>query len=323
MKYMAIDSGGTKVAAVLYDENFRLLGSARVGSMRSNTTSKELIEENVRQLLLQLQLTDGDPEGIAMISGIPDGDVCKKLREHVPVGKERWLGELELGLYAAEIFGDGILALSGTGCTLFSQYQGHIGILGGYGAAVADEGSGYWIGRHAVQAAIKADEGRGEQTVLKELICAYLGREKLQDAIFSIYGKRDISPTACVASFAPLVTRAAGMGDAVALRILRDAGEVVGEQLNALCRKESLPDDLPVTVSGSVWRGHGAMYERFCEVVRQRTPDRVIKIPGFEPIIGSVIWHYYTEKGKFDEDDRAFFEKEYGKYLFRLGEEKK
>ncbi len=320
MKYMAIDSGGSKVAAILYDENFKLLARARTGSMRSNTTSKELIEQNVRQLFEQLGLREGDPEGIELVSGIPDGDVYKRLCEKIFVKGVDWLGELELGLYAAEIFDDGILALSGTGCTLFSQYEGKIGILGGYGAAVADEGSGYWIGRHAVQAAIKADEGRGEDTLLLDLIRDQLGRDKLQDGIFAIYGKKDISPVACVASFAPLTTKAANMGDRVAQDILIAAGEVVGQQLNALCRREELPDELPVTISGSVWRGNDAMFERFCQVVREHTPDREIRVPCFEPIVGSVIWHYYKKNGKFDASDRAFFEKEYADYLFDLSE---
>ena len=57
MKYcLAVDSGGTKVLAILYDQDFRPIRVCRVGSTRSNTTSADLVERNIRQLVDSLQL---------------------------------------------------------------------------------------------------------------------------------------------------------------------------------------------------------------------------------------------------------------------------
>ncbi len=315
-KYLAVDSGGTKVAAILYDDSFRPLKTARAGSMRQNTTSQNLIDSNVESLFSQLGITP-DTE-IAKVSGIYDGYLLNRLSEYCTVGSSESYGELGLGLYAAGIFGDGILSLSGTGSTTFAKFKGKTYILGGYGAAVSDEGSGYWMSRIALDCAIKSYEGRGEKTLLEDLITEHFGRSDLRDAIFSIYSAPDKSPAACVASCAPVVEKAAYAGDRIALKIIEDTGRSLGEQLLALMRINNIPNTLPVTISGSVWRGHPLMFANFKNTVTEKDSGINIIVPEFEPIVGSVIGHYYAENGKFEESDREFFRTNYSEYLFNI-----
>jgi len=115
--YLAVDSGGTKVAAILFDENFKPLKKARVGSMRANTTSKDLIERNVHSLAEQLDLKEGTV--INRMLGICERPFAEYLRNVCVLEDVKGCGELDLGLYAAAICGDGLLSLSGTGATTF------------------------------------------------------------------------------------------------------------------------------------------------------------------------------------------------------------
>ena len=147
-KYLALDAGGTKVAAILYDEDFRIIKTAVSGSLRENTTSADLIEKHISEIIEALGLSSDDR--IEIISGVCEGSLIERICNLCHVGKVAMTGEFDIGLSAANIFGDGLLALSGTGASLFGKYQGRNFSTGGYGASVSDEGSGYWTARQAL-----------------------------------------------------------------------------------------------------------------------------------------------------------------------------
>lgn len=315
--YLAVDSGGSKVLALLYDENFRPIDFCRTGSMRDNTTSHDMIRRHMDALIGNLGLAG---KQIDHVSGILDGNLIECLKSAGAVVKSvSSCGELDAGLAAAGIFGDALMALSGTGATLFGRYNGCVHGLGGYGAAVSDEGSGYWMARNAFCAAIRDSEGRGPKTLLTELIAQQLGRpDDLRAGIFHIYSHTEMSPVACVASCAPVVSMAADMGDAIALDILRETGQVLADQLVSMVRINRLPMDLPITISGSVWRSHPVLFERFTEILRDAGLKNKVTVPDFEPIVGVVIRHYRSIYGEFDEKTHARFREDYKDFLFRL-----
>lgn len=324
-QYLAVDSGGTKVLAILYNENFEPIRIARVGSFRDNTTPPALIRQNMDTLLARLELDKG---GILDgITGLIDNAFYEQLREKCVIRQTAHCGEMEAGLNAAEIFGDGLLALSGTGATMFGLYNGKHCYAGAYGAAVSDIGSGYWMGREILNAAIRDYEGWGEETLLTELVCRHFGfgkdtpeltRKQLNGAIFSIYGRHDYSPSACVASCAPLATEAADRGDPIALGILEETGHMLGTMMVSMIRKHGIPDELPMTISGSVWRGHRRLFDTFAEHIRTQSPNRPLLVPEFEPILGVMIRHWRQLHGKFDRADRIRLAELYPEYTFTL-----
>ena len=111
--YLAVDSGGSKVLAILYDEDFRPIRTCRVGSMRANTTSAALVRRNVDTLIENLGLAGME---IDCLTGIVDGGLPERLRSMGTVIRSAYgCGELEAGLSAAEIFGDALMALSEIG----------------------------------------------------------------------------------------------------------------------------------------------------------------------------------------------------------------
>ncbi len=324
-KYLAVDSGGTKVLAILYNEDFEPIRIARVGSFRDNTTPPELVRQNMNTLLERLELDKGDV--LDTVTGIMDGTFFGRLKELCVIRQTVPCGEMEAGLHAAEIFGNGLLALSGTGATMFGKYNGGHYYAGAYGAAVSDAGSGYWMGREVMQAVISDYEQWGEETLLTELVCRHFGkgkdtpeetRRQLNGAIFSIYSRHDYSPTACVASCAPLVTEAADRGDKVALGILEKTGNIIATQMTSMIRKHHLPDNLPLTMSGSVWRSHSLLFDTFAARIREQSPDRPILVPDFEPILGVMIQHWLQIHGKFDRADKAKLLEMYPEYRFQL-----
>ncbi len=313
---LAIDSGGTSVRGILYDQEFLPVGKTCVGSMRQNTTSKVQINQNIQTFHHEL-FKDAHPV-LSRIFGIVAEAMKEFVLEHYTADNISFLGEDVLGLRAAAILGDGMLAVAGTGSKIYALVNGKATSLGGYGAMISDEGSGYWIGRAAFDAAIKSCEGRDAKTLLEELLCRKLGTDSLRKGIRSVYSMEGISPTAFIASCASLVSDAAFQEDEAALHIIKRAGHSLGEQACALARLENIPDSVPLTISGSVWKGHPGILREFIRTVKEKMPGREIVIPKFEPIVGAVIAHFYELHGSFTRLDQEKFASAYADYLYIL-----
>lgn len=315
--YLAIDNGGTKTAAILYDIEFNRLGVCVSGSLRSNTNNAALVDKHLDDLAAGLDLYG---KTIEELGGTYEASVVEKLQRICTVKSASVLGEMEMGLSAAGIFGDGLLALCGTGATFFARISGKKLFTGGYGASVADEGSGYYIGRSAFISAIRDKEERGERTVLTDLIpqkLGFSGRDELQAAIFSIYGKSDRSPVTQVAGFAPLVIDAASEGDEVSLSIIKEAGRLAGEQMRYLIKSNGIADSVPLTVSGSIWRSNPVFLKEF-----EKVTEKHIIIPQIEPILGVLASQKKKITGVFDEDDAKALSERYPEFKYSINENK-
>jgi len=121
---------------------------------------------------------------------------------------------------------------------------------GGWGFAISDEGSGHWIGRHAVSALLRArDEGR--QSALAELI---LDAWKLHNIDALVQHANAIPPPEFPRLF-PIVVRAASEGDSVARDLLSRAGSELAALAAIVMRRISpVPPHVPVAMTGSVLR---------------------------------------------------------------------
>ncbi len=320
--YLALDCGGSKVAAILYDESFAPRGVCVTGSVRENTTDPGPVAEHIRAVIETLGLPGltveeyGGSCSANLVEAI--GKVCVLKRRGIS-------GELDMGLAAAGIFGDGILAVCGTGAAVFARKGDLTFAAGGYGAAVADEGSGYYIGRAGMIAAIRASEGRGEPTALAEMLpvhFGYAGAKEIRQAFFSVYGGAGISPAAAVARCAPVVARAAAAGDPPARAILTEAGRLLGEQTRFLVEANALPGNMRLTVSGSVWRNNPLLFAAFRRVILEKYPGIQIVLPRVEPVLGVLAQHIYHETGSFTERDLGRLLAAYPGFAFDINADK-
>ena len=318
--HLAFDNGGTKSAAILFDDDFHLISFAKSGSMRSNTTSAELAAAHFNELMSRLGLEEG--ASIAEVSGSYEKSLEDRLQKRFHVENFSRSGELVLGLSAAELFGDALMALSGTGASMYGRIGSKNISSGGYGSMVADEGSGYWISREAMIAAIRDFEGRGPRTALTDKIAYHFGghvREELRAAIFSIYADNS-SPVSRVAELVPDVVDTAAEGDNVAISILTRAGDIIADQMIYLIRDNTVPESVPLTVSGSVWRKNPLFFNAFIAKIREYSPARPVIIPRYEPIAGAVIERMNAKSGGGDiaPEYRETLEKEYGAFRFEI-----
>jgi N-acetylglucosamine kinase-like BadF-type ATPase len=156
----------------------------------------------------------------------------------------------------------GIVVIAGTGSAAAGRdAAGRTLRVGGHGYLLGDEGGGYWIGREAVRAVLRASDGTGPPTALTAIV------QRAFDSLVGAEQQVHQRPTdrALLARLVPAVTAAAGDsapsasrfdpvrrdGDAEAVRILGEAaGHLV--ELAAALRRDLGP--LPVAGVGGIFR---------------------------------------------------------------------
>jgi N-acetylglucosamine kinase-like BadF-type ATPase len=137
------------------------------------------------------------------------------------------------GYLAANGTETGAMLAVGTGVVILAVSETAVAKVDGWGYLVGDSGSGFWIGRSGLDAAMRAFDGRGEATVLQEAARERFGA--LDELYMVIQG--DERRVSLVASFARTVIEAATAGDAVALRIVHaTAAELAHSATTALVR---------------------------------------------------------------------------------------
>ena len=169
--YLAADGGGSKLLGILYDDDFKVIRHCKLSGVNMRFKPLEAVKKNLSDML---EILLGDD-----IKEVEAADLCLVCNENVwqpiisadpRIKSVCRRGESIMALGAA-FMRDGIVALSGTGSDTFMVKDGkHMGAVGGWGPLLGDEGSGYDIGLHAVKAALRDYDGRGEKTMLRELV---------------------------------------------------------------------------------------------------------------------------------------------------------
>ena len=293
MYYLSVDGGGSKIQALLYDEEGRRLGSGFGCGVNPNFLPLQTIREHMSNCIDACLGSFREPVQTAYISFPgPHELFAELLRQRVPLARMRVLSEGRMGLLSGILEPDGYIALSGTGSCVnlahgeISEYQG------GWGGILGDEGSGYEIGNNALKAAIRARDGWAEETVLGEMILAHFEIDTLRKLIPIVYHQADYR--ARIAQVARLAAAAALQGDRVALGIYREAATVMATQTIAVLRRWQARAEvyrkLPLTVCGGSWKGHASMFAGFAEtVLTELKPSQRLLYPAYEMVLGGVV----------------------------------
>ena len=299
MTYLiGIDGGGTKTLGVLTDRNGTVLASAKTGATNPNDVTPEVSADRLsalcHTLLEQVGLFEKALPETSLFFGIAGGinhgpTLEKLLGERLPsAGVLRVRSDAHILLSGEVPTGDGACIICGTGSVCFLRHREEIHRIGGWGYLLDSGGSGYDIGRDALEAALRAFDGRCEATNLSELLAEHLGGP-VNTRITEIY--REGKPY--IASCAPLVFRAAEAGDAVAFSILRRNARRLAEYIETAWKRlnehnDSAPVFLPVVMGGGISQKASPYWRDL--VASLVDPDIPVKITvaAMPPVFGAV-----------------------------------
>ena len=278
MKLIGIDGGGTKTAAVLFDEEGRVLARHTAGPCNPNVLGFD--ESTARGKEIVETLTQGEPRSVAAIyigtAGIFTKDDGPRFAAAVSraCGVERVKCENDvMNVVAAATDADRCVAgVSGTGMIVYATR------LDGWGYLLGLGGSGYDIGRDVIRAAVGESEGTSAVTALTPLVERKAGMS-LENLVLEVY-RHD---PAFVASFALLAFEAEAAGDAIARDILVANARAFAKLLNRAA--ESYDCGNEVVVSGGI-----ATNARFGELLAKELNEGLrLVVPLCPQVVGACI----------------------------------
>ena len=259
--YIALDAGGTKTETLVHDETGRIL-------LREITQGCNAMDMGVEETQRRAEYAIARAAA-AIPGGKPD-------RGFIGIASTYYYGERLLAGLRARFEGwnlrweddgwgmissmigrrDGCCIVCGTGSSLFARVGQAIHHIGGWGYLVDTWGSGFVLGREALRAAMRQADGRGERTLLYDLV-----RDQLQappeDSVPVIYaGGRPF-----IASFAHTVFEARRGGDGVAAAIFDQNARALAEMTRAAERYYAA--DFDVVMSGGIF----AAFPEYAEAV--------------------------------------------------------
>ena len=294
MHVLGIDAGGTKTVCFLADERATILSEGR-GPGANLHAAGELAVEKVLHEVMEEAIGDRTvtPAAVCLgIAGVDREDEEKTVRAIMRrIGyKSRILvvNDALIALVAGARDAPGIVIIAGTGSIVYGRNaNGEAARAGGWGHIIGDEGSGYWIGREALAAVMRAADGRGPATGLSVEVRSHFGVSD-ESRLPRIVYDREL-PRMNVAALGPIVQRAAEQGDAVATRILERAAEELAQAaLSVVTQLEMRGDAFTFYLAGGVFRVvpwvANEMRRRLVEVA----PRSQVQSLEDEPAVGAV-----------------------------------
>jgi glucosamine kinase len=180
-----VDGGGSKTRTVVADETGRVLGTAdgppsavRAGAVGGAEHSADVVAAAVRDALEAAGLTGARVQaivaGVAGTGREPERDALWQALTARAVAEEISVVP-DAAIALDDAFGDGpgVLLIAGTGSVAFARGpDGTFARAGGWGPVLGDEGSGGWLGRRALNAAVASLDGREPETALANALLA-------------------------------------------------------------------------------------------------------------------------------------------------------
>lgn len=307
---IGVDGGGTKTEFVLLDYSGNVIGRAKGDSTNYQAVGGEKLKEEllkgfnslisstnvasnkIEHIFLGLAGAGRESDRKEIVGLFNDGEFNKKIAVD---------SDAMVALAGAFGTGPGIIIIAGTGAICFGKNrEGKIVRSGGWGYLLGDEGSGYFIGREAIIAALKDLDGRGEKTKLKSSLEKHFNLSVMDQIIPQIYQNR--IDRVAIADLAPIVFEHAGQGDAVAEEIIRRTGKELGILAKAVALRLNFEsDEIKVALIGSIFKQKEILINEISKELYEVSWNLEISEPMFAPQYGAALLALQKSGIKIDE----------------------
>lgn len=287
---LAMDAGQSGVRTELRDDHGTTLAASSFAGVRTDLPLLDQLARCAREALASAAGAGaGDRADVLAIgsSGLVPGMTAAGLAALLPAGR---IGEVRLAhdsitSYLAAL-GDrpGVVVAAGTGVVTLAVGEHDVARVDGWGYLLGDAGSGYWIGRAALDAVLRAHDGRGPATSLT--VPATEAFDDLETAYVEL--QADELKVSRIAAWARTVAEHAEAGDEVARRISRDAGRELALSAVAGLRRvgQDVSERPAVSAVGKVF--HSPWVARaFAEVIAEALPAAELVTASGEGIDGA------------------------------------
>ena len=290
--FLGIDGGGSKTSCLVGDEK-SVLGSGAAGGSNiiraGEDSARRALYEAIRQAYTAAKLKPSQIKRVcAGLAGAARPEVrqtAHRLIAEIIPGEVEIVADMEIALEAAFGHGPGVMVIAGTGSIAYGRNaQGKTARAGGWGFAISDEGSGYWIGKTAVATAVREGE-QTQDTCLLKAIAKSWAVDSHQQVVVQANG----TPSPDFAALFPVVLKAAEKQNKQAREVLTQAAK----ELVALAEdviNQLFPDagTVPVAMSGGVFAHSSQVREVFYNRLSKEYPNVRLIEDVVEPVRGAL-----------------------------------
>lgn len=275
---MAMDGGGTATIVYIASPQGEILRRLTGGPMNPNGAASGSVRHTLEDIFTQAAELGYDPEnclGAGLgVAGIGNPEVRGFLEEifrgagfACTLG---FWGDQETALAANIVPGQpGAILIAGTGSICVGREEsGELVRTGGFGNIMDDGGSGYAIARDGLAAIVRAEDGRGPKTTLRDMVLEELGLSDMGGLLKYLYAPERTKGE--IAALAKLVSQAADGGDEASLRILEQAAQDLAGLAKPVLAK--LPQGAKLLYSGSVLKKNEKIRTRTLALLRESFP---------------------------------------------------
>jgi N-acetylglucosamine kinase-like BadF-type ATPase len=294
VRVLGIDAGGSKTVALLATLDGRVVAEARAGGANLRIHGELAVEKTLHEVIDRV--LDGSAErpgavclGMAGVDRHDDAATIRGVMRRLGF-RDRTLivNDALIALVAGAGEPLGLVLVAGTGSIAYGvNAHGVAARSGGWGPVLADEGSGYWIGRRALVALMRHADGRGPRTALTPMVLERLRLTRPDELVQEVYDgaeRREL-----VAALGPVVAEARAGGDAVAAEILTDAAaELVLAAASVIGRLDMRGDVFPTFLSGGIFRSIPWLTEEVTSRLAEVAPRSEVSLLLAEPASGAL-----------------------------------
>jgi N-acetylglucosamine kinase-like BadF-type ATPase len=301
--YLALDAGGTKTDYALADET-REIARVRTGTIKRMRTDDLTATRNLDAALAELTARTGvSMKSIERTCVGTAGEAVPMVTDWLRAafaarvsGELLLLGDVEIALDAAFPGMPGVLAMAGTGSNVAGRSpSGKLVRGGGWGPALADQGSGNRIGLNALRAIFLAIDESGDEAgraAPTQLLPAVLEFWKL-GSLSHLIEYANAVPSPDFSALTGLVLGCAEAGDATARAVLRSEGESLAYLVRLVARQlRRLSGDPgwtpPLAFTGSVLEKVAPVRESLMASMRSEFPEIETPSGVIDPVAGAI-----------------------------------
>jgi len=299
---VGIDAGGSKTVCQLADAEGNVLAETRGPGAGLHVMSDAAVARTLGDVIGRAIQSITPPPAVLCIGmagvdrpGEPER-VASVLKGVLPDTRTLVVSDALIALEAGSPETPGVVLIAGTGSMAYGRdASGRAARAGGWGYVLSDEGSGYWMGREALRAVMRAADRRGPATSLTALVLAHWNAERPQDLVEKVYGSAPKPAT--IAAVASLVESAATEGDDVAREIIsRGAWELATAAVSVQGQLGLV--DTPITLAGSLFRVMPSLRTSVSAHLEARLPGSAVRPLQAEPVVGAVRLAIQTVQGR-------------------------
>jgi N-acetylglucosamine kinase-like BadF-type ATPase len=297
MIILGVDGGGSKTHALAVNEHGEVLGIGQGSASGYHSLgidhSMTVIRDTIKQALGDQQ-PDYAVFCLACCDSPNDESRLTQGIEKVGITPQfALLNDTFAAFRAGTSHTYGAAIICGTGINACAiAPDGRMAKFYSLGSLTGDWGGGYSLGEAACGAIYRADDMRGEPTMLTDMVMKALGETSLAVLADRITDKKLLHDE--IATLSPLVFQAADAGDKVARDIIIRLGDEIGvTAISMMCKLDMLNLELDLVLAGAVMYGQGPLLmDTVNTKVLRANPRTNIKRLRVRPVVGAALLAY-------------------------------